>query len=163
MPTPTYTLIDSVTLATATASVTFSGISATGKGDLVLVVNATTSTITSLRQRFNADSSSTYSSVIMGGTSSTGSVTRDFPLIDWGFYSFPRATAGYIGIQTIADFASTDKHKSTLLRSNNASDGTEAIASRWPSTAAINAIEIYAASGTISVGSTFHLYQIVSE
>ena len=39
MATPTYTLIDSTTLTSSASSVTFSSISATGKGDLVLVSN----------------------------------------------------------------------------------------------------------------------------
>jgi len=40
MATPTYDLLDSTVLTSSASTVTFSGISATGKGDLVLVINA---------------------------------------------------------------------------------------------------------------------------
>ena len=62
----------------------------------------------------------------------------------------------------ILDYSVTDKHKSVLYRDNNASDITAAIAGRWASTSAVNAIEIYTSVNQFASGSTFYLYGIVS-
>ena len=65
--TPTYILLNQVTLAATSSSVTFSNIPQT-YGDLVLVANYIPSGYTQLR--FNNVSSSSYSSVTMYGTGS---------------------------------------------------------------------------------------------
>jgi hypothetical protein len=73
MSTPTYTLIDSVTLGASAASVTFSSISATGKGDLVLVSNVIVANGYEAGVRFNSDSGNNYTMVNMRGTGSSTS------------------------------------------------------------------------------------------
>tara|TARA_R110002126_G_scaffold27448_2_gene92150 strand:+ start:649 stop:1134 length:486 start_codon:yes stop_codon:yes gene_type:complete len=161
MPTPTYTLIDSVTLGSTAASVTFSGISATGKGDLVLAVTASSASGGGFQVRINGDSGASYpyvqmfgngSSAISNGSSSetglTGSYVRTYPVMQ---------------TYQIQDFAATDKHKAILSRNNAASNETRAVASRWASTSAVTSISATISANTFDVGSTFFLYQLVSE
>ena len=52
MATPTYTLIDSVTLGSSASSVTFSSIPA--GGDAVLVISGTSSAAASIKVKLNA-------------------------------------------------------------------------------------------------------------
>jgi hypothetical protein len=168
MPTPTYTLIDSVTLASSASSVTFSSISATGKGDLVLQMTPLATSSTGFGAvayiRFNGDTGSNYSQVSMYGTGSSSASSQ--------------STLGYIGgevsnndtYQTfqkfeILDYSATDKHKSVLLRKHRlgASTTVWATAVRWANTAAISSLSITASTGSFATGSTFQLFQIVSE
>ena len=161
MPTPTYTLIDSVTLGSSASSVTFSGISATGKGDLVCSIEALADSGTAyFLMRFNGETTG-YTSVAAYGTgSTTGSLTQTSLVL-----STPGATTSQAALvtTTVSDFSSTDKHKSVLSRGNNASLSVSMYASRWANTAAITTLEIYSSVSSYAAGSTFHLYQIVSE
>ena len=162
MATPTYTLIDSVTLGSSASSVTFSGISATGKGDLVLVIEqSSVSGVIAARGVFNSDSSSSYNTVLMQGDGSspaTGSGTNTY--FNFGVSSDTSKTISRIQIQ---DFSATDKHKTCLARLGRADYVTYASALRWASTSAITSIDITASASSFAAGSTFHLYQIVSE
>ena len=158
MPTPTYTLIDSVTLASSASSVTFSGISATGKGDLVLVVDATPSTAAGLSLRFNGDTGNNFYYVLLEGISSgPRSAATYAPDISIGY-----VTTKFNATATVMDYSATDKHKSTLSRSGEA-DRVNATAGRWANTAAVTTLLVFLTSGTFNVGATFHLYQLVSE
>jgi hypothetical protein len=167
MPTPTYTLIDSVTLASSAASVTFSGISATGKGDLVLVVEYKADTITDLYSsiRFNNDPSNIYSVVYArgNGSSANSSTQVNTVMRDQNEAS---TTSPVLDVWQIMDYAATDKHKTVLLRGNGTGGvsayGAVMLAGRYASTSAITQIN-YLFQGSAKAGSTLHLYQIVSE
>lgn len=166
MSTPTYTLIDSVILGSSASSVTFSGISGTGKGDLVLVVNAFPNggTIAGYLE-VNGDTGSNYSIVNMRGNgSSANSLTTTQANFRINVYDTYAPTGqSFNSITSLQDFAATDKHKSILSRSNNAATGTEAIAGRWANTSAITSVKFFTINNSYAIGSTFHLYQIVSE
>lgn len=161
----TYTLIDSVTLGSSASSVTFSGISATGKGDLVLVADCfTPSGTANLRINFNSDSGNNWEIVRM--FSRTGSPGSDvFSASSQGIISrMSLATSKALFTIQAFDFASADKHKTYLVRGGDPSqDALSAIAGRWASTAAVTSMSFYSTSGTFAAGSTFHLYQLVSE
>jgi hypothetical protein len=165
MPTPTYTLIDSVTLTSSAASVSFTGISATGKGDLVLVMSASTSTNKNTLIKINADTGLNYNVVSMEGN---GTTTTSFSQSNVGsmnlfpYYYDLGTTKGVNTVQFI-DFSATDKHKSVLARGGNASNVTAATAHRWASSSAITSLEVYVSGDSFAIGSTFNLYQIVSE
>jgi hypothetical protein len=169
MPTPTYTLIDSVTLATATTSVTFSSISATGKGDLVLVVDATAAS-SGIQPyfRINGDSGSNYFQVFMEGDGSTAA-SGTFALTSMYFSrSIGAIPATGVGrgmiITNVVDYSATDKHKSVLSRHGSTAFGVGAMAGRWASTAAVTSLTMFSnGGGGFDIGSTFNLYQIVSE
>ena len=162
MPTPTYTLIDSVTLGSSASSVTFSGISAAGKGDLVLTMEFKGSGGNAYGAfTFNGDTGSNYTSVFAYGdgssaASSTASNTKFA-------YFAATTTDAYLERYEILDYSATDKHKTILGRGDRANYRTHMVAGRWANTSAITSIEIFALSNSYAAGSTFHLYQLVSE
>jgi len=160
MPTPTYTLIDSVTLGSSASSVTFSSIDQS-YGDLVLVMDLLGDANISIYQRLNNNSTaSAYSYVYMTGTGSASSLSQSLSFFLIGNGAFVRSTSRWLGIEQFLDYSATDKHKSVLGRYNNTSDGTDAMAGRWANTAAITQIESYTSNGNFVAGSTFHLYGI---
>ena len=164
MPTPTYDLIASNVLGTATATVTFSSIPATYR-DLILVTTPISASGTQYPTfRINGDTGSNYSWVVMSGT---GSAAQSFTSSGTSANSTQNAgvgtSAGFIGIYQFLDYSATDKHKTILYRSNNPNigAGTDAFAARWANTAAINSIA-FTASANYAIGSTFYLYGIAS-
>jgi hypothetical protein len=168
MPTPTYTPLATVTLASATSTVTFSNIPATYR-DLILITNevhASSSTQGSTYLTFNSDNGSNYSMVYMAGNTSGGGQSGTSGTTEKIFTSRFNNVVGNSGIAHIMDYSATDKHKTVISRGNAAQQiGLPAIAfaNRWASTAAITTIactpEI---SGNYGVGSTFSLYGIVA-
>ena len=163
MPTPTYTLLDSVTLTSSASSVTFSSISAAGKGDLVLsasLVNGHGSP-NGVYLRFNSDTGSNYPLVRMVGNGSTAvSESYTFSYVDVATLGVASSSSGRV---QISDFAATDKHKSILVRRDISQYNTIAQANRWASTSPITSMLIYPSSNSFIAGDAFHLYQIVSE
>lgn len=170
MPTPTYDLLASNVLSSTASTVTFDNLNtlASGYRDLIFQINlATTSSGQSyVTMRFNSDTGSNYHWVgaTGNGTTTVSSSTGGSP--------FPYiAVSNYVGSATnskailnvnLMDFATTNKHKSVLVRANNASQGTTMEASRWASTSAITRIDINSLSASFPAGSSFYLYGIVS-
>lgn len=162
MPTPTYDLIASTTIAAATSSVVFGSLPQTYR-DLVLIVNADGTSQTELYVRMNEDTASTYTAVRMQGSGSTTASTT---------YS---GTGGmrlngngdimtnfsFNAVIQLLDYSATDKHKTVLSRTSS-SQGVDANAGRWPSTSAITSVRAYPFAGSFDVGSTFNLYGIAS-
>ena len=158
MATPTYTLIDSVTLGSSASSVTFSSISAVGKGDLVLVVDGTMDTRAGLKLQFNGDTNdtNTFRTFMYGNGSGASAGTSGYSVGNLG-------TTSSSVITQIFDYAATDKHTSILSRYNEPI-AVAAVALRWANTAAINQIKVISEFGAVfAVGCTFHIYQLVSE
>tara|TARA_R110000803_G_scaffold97897_1_gene166023 strand:+ start:447 stop:923 length:477 start_codon:yes stop_codon:yes gene_type:complete len=158
MATPTYTLIDSVTLGSAASSVTFSSIPA--GGDAVLVADCTPTGGASILFTVNSDSGSNYNYVYMRGNgSSATSATAS---------SGTTGNLGYLDAKSLItmsfqDYSATDKHKSILSRTNTGGY-VFANANRWASTAAITAFSLTLSGGeSFAIGSTFNLFQLVSE
>lgn len=165
MPTPTYDLLDSVTLSASAASVTFSGISGSYR-DLVLAVElkATGSTNVAALLKINSDTGSNYSYVDARGSGSTtasSSGTLSFGIIQNG--SAATGTVPSNLVVQFLDYSATDKHKPWLSRANGAGVGTEMIAGRWASTSAITSLTLDK-SGTpdFPSGSTFYLYGVAA-
>lgn len=163
MATPTYDLLDSVTLSSGATEVTFSSIDQNYR-DLILHYEVTTTGADSALVEFNGDSTSTYSTVVMRTTGSTpfsGTInqSRVYLGVAISYLDGP-------GTQTmqIMDYSATDKHKSGLVRQNLIYSGggaTAAAAFRWPSTSAITSIRIYNGAGNnFQAGGTFYLYGV---
>jgi len=152
MPTPTYTPLANITLSSSAASVTFSSISQAYR-DLVLVLNGTPSG-GDVYLQFNGDNNNAgYSWVSMRGDgSSATSATGTGQIVLFSI-------AGQ-SVINIMDYSATDKHKSSLTRFDHSSNGTNARASRWPNTAAINSLVI--TNATFPVGFTASLYGIAA-
>jgi hypothetical protein len=159
MATPTYTLIDSVTLGSSAASVTFSSIDQS-YGDLILVADVLASgTEASLSIRFNGDSSGVYNKVTMlgeGGAAQSAYNAGDTALIA----VFATSTARASMIVQLNDYSATDKHKTALIRFDRANRESGALASRFPSTSAITQIQVLTSSNQYAATSTFYLYGI---
>jgi hypothetical protein len=76
--------------------------------------------------------------------------------------SFSSTTTAVLTIAQFLDYASTDKHKTVLARANNSSRSSEAIASRWANTSAINTISFTSSAGSFAIDSTFSLYGVIA-
>jgi hypothetical protein len=162
MATATYTLIDSTTLSSSASSVTFSGISATGKGDLVLVFDCQGSNSNRINGNLNSDTGANYSMVSMENDNET-KISESATGSAYFHAGVCRDTSRSINIVNIMDFAATDKHTSILSRENAPRARLGARAMRWANTAAVTSVAVSCSNGTFNSGSTFHLYQIVSE
>jgi hypothetical protein len=157
----TYESIATYTVPSAQASYTFTSIPAIYT-DLILVINAGGSTAGAVGcyMQFNGDTATNYSDTYILGTGSAATSGRDT--------SVDHASAGYPLYSTltstlithIMNYTNTTTYKSSVNRGNDATFGTLAAVNLWRSTAAINAIKIYPASGNFLTGSTFTLYGI---
>lgn len=160
MPTNTYTALATVTLGGSDADIIFSSIPATYR-DLVIVIRAkNTVDAQGIRCQFNSDTGNNYSYVVMYGT---GSSAASGASSSQGYADFGvNRTTDTSTIVQIMDYSATDKHKTMLVRSDNASEITLAYANRWASTSAITSIKLYASVNSFTSGSTFSLYGIAS-
>ncbi len=170
MPTPTYTALATVTLASTATSVTFSSIPATYR-DLILVLNlASNNSDQTAIMRFNGDSAGNYNMVHMIGTGGGSGSSQTENSV--GFLNISKGigvttTLGdVLVISQIMDYSATDKHKTAITRANAVSSpypGTSAQAGRWGNTAAITSVAISLSAGASYItGSTFALYGIAS-
>lgn len=159
-----YTAIASQTLGSSVTSVTFSSIPGTYR-DLILVSNVSGSSGGGIdvNLRFNGDSGGNYHRVNMSGSgSSTGaSVSTGVAQLQLSSFVALQTTATWVNVFQVFDYAQTNKHKSALWRTNEASTwGTEAMTGRWASTAAITSIVLSTSFGDFTSGSTFSLYGV---
>jgi len=166
--TPTYILLNQITLAAASGSVTFSNIPQ-NYGDLVLVADAsTTASGVTLDIRFNGDTGSNYSAVELigrsNGVASAAGTDVYFRPLGNTFGTTPFQT-----IMQVMDYSATDKHKTALFRpsSFDTSLGSyllKAQAGRWASTSAVTSITLTSLfnSREFAIGSTFSLYGIAA-
>jgi hypothetical protein len=149
-----YVPLANVTLVSSAASITFSGITQIHR-DLIIISNqlCTVDAVDGNLQ-FNGDTGN-VSRVFMFGN---GSSTQSTYITDRQSF-VPKVSAGVLEIN-IFDYSATDKHKTTLIKSNQAQHITYTQASRWASTAAITSILISPASGSWAAGATFALYGV---
>ena len=162
MATPTYTLIDSTTLASSASSVTFSSIDQS-YGDLVLVANGNQNPTANADFGLLFNGSTTgYSMVdMMGDGSGTESQAEGNTYADCGQYLYDNLGEKPILVTVnLMDYKATDKHKSFLARNSSASEKVWAVAGRWANTAAITSIEVKPSSGFLASGMTIYLYGI---
>ena len=156
MATPTYTLIDSVTLSSSAASVTFSSI-IQDYGDLIIVFDGKVIAYDGyMLVQLNSDTGSNYSYVFARssgssrGTSQTAMRVYDHLNTDQSTF-----------ILQIMDYSATDKHKTMLSRGGSSSFGVGMNAGRWANTSAVTSVLVIGQSGLdFAAGSTFYLYGI---
>lgn len=164
MPTPTYTALATLTLTGSASSVTFSSISQ-AYADLVLVANIThTLAAGGASVRMNGVATG-YKYLVMAGNGSTANNSSSsgtgIPLTSYADLSNTSAVQSQMQVM---DYASTNKNKSTLTRTNKASQATEAGVGQNDSTSAVTTISVYESSGAgaFAAGSTFSLYGIAA-
>jgi hypothetical protein len=164
----TYTPIASITVGTASATVTFSSIPQTYT-DLVVVASVgNTVTSTNMLLRFNSDTASNYSQTTLAGNGSTAASNRYSSAANISPIEREEmsdiANTYSVSIININNYSNTTTYKSTLSRSstpNSSSPGTDVQAGLWRSTAAITSITLPVNDGSFTVGSTFNLYGIL--
>lgn len=159
MPTPTYTPLANITLASSAASITFSSINQSYKDYVVIAcVQDTNASIMNIRP--NGDTVATRSIVFMAGSGSTASSGTSATL-----------RTNYLGNSSTAmtqysfhfmDATATDKHKTILFRQDRSDAGTAAYVGKWDSTTAISSIVFIPTAGSFVTGSTFALYGIAA-
>jgi hypothetical protein len=164
--TPTYVLLNQITLAANSVEVVFSGLPQ-NYSDLVLVGNwQNSSTSSAGRLQLNGDTGANYSGVWMVGTgSSTGAGSEGSQTsarIAGASVGPDNAYTNVVTLQFL-DYSAIDKHKTVLSRYGSAIRETQATASRWASTNAITSIRFFDILGqTFQSGATFSLYGIVA-
>lgn len=163
--TPTYILLNQVTLAANTSTISFSSIPSNYR-DLRIVITGTLSTSVTPALRYNGDSGNNYHYVTMGGTAGAGAYSGaganvSTAILGW----YTQVVQGrFIAIGDIMDYSATDKHKTMIARGSDNGVGVDATASRWANTAAISTITVtgYDGAGVYAAGTTFYLYGLVA-
>ena len=158
MPTPTYDLIASTTLAAATTEVLFGSLPATYR-DLVVVLSGinTTDDVT-WSMKFNSDSGANYNYVVARGlfsttvSSNTASSQTSMFIAGWS-YGQGTTNPTPVLINIINRFQT---------QRNNGEEEVGMLAGRWASTSAITSISLFPNSSTLKAGTTASLYGIAS-
>jgi hypothetical protein len=160
-----YIALATTTLGSSSGSVTFSSIPTSVSGvalrDLIVVVAGTTTSAVGVALRFNSDSGSNYSYVLMDGFGSgagSSSASGSDNAMNMGVIGNGQSNVIY----QVMDYSATDKHKSALNRTNALSwGGVRAGAGRWANTNAINTVQVLTmGANTFSSGTTFSLYGV---
>lgn len=165
MATTTYDLLDSVTLSTNTANVTFTGLPTDGSyRDLVIVLTGTMAvgTVGHGDIYFNFDTNANYYVVHAEGNGSS-TISRNYNQAKMRFSennSFSTNTLNTTIIQ-VMDYAVTNKQKPVLIRTNR-SDGLVGVTlGNWNSTSAISRF-VLGGDAAYETGTTVYVYGIAS-
>jgi hypothetical protein len=158
-----WTPLANITLSATQQTVTFSSISSAYR-DLRLIYRGNSNGYygNAPSMRFNNDSSNACPCLITTGDgTSVYASTSNSGWININDANYISPAEPMLTTVDIFDYSATDKHKTTLSRTN-AGAGVNANAGRWPSTAAINTITLSIGFGSPSfvAGSTFALYGI---
>ena len=163
----TYTPIATTTLGSNANSVTFSSISG-AYTDLVLIcANLGAQSAQTIYVQANSDTGTNYSFTYLNGNGSVVQSSRSSNnsqgFVIGGSVAGLPASIGAVGTLQIQNYSNTTTYKTALSRYGAASAETQVGASLWRSTSAINALKVYASSGTlILAGATFTLYGITA-
>jgi hypothetical protein len=155
MPTSAMTALATLTLGSAQATVTFSGISQSYR-DLRLVCKNAAATQFQLQINSNSSNFTAVQAYGNGSSAYSQSYTGD-----GSFYTgLWWAMDGYIYSADILDYAQTDKHKPVLSRISSSAAYSAMEAGRYTSTSAVTTLKIIGAGNNIQPGSTFTLYGV---
>lgn len=164
-----YESIATFTLASDTASVTFSSIPSTYKHIQIRLMARGTKAAADCRwyARLNGDTGTNYSlhALIGSGTAASAQGAASQNYIEGRAVTGNTATSGIFGtaILDYHDYSSTTKNKTLRAITGNDRNGAGEIgltSSVWLSTAAISSVLIYPESDSWLTGSTFSLYGI---
>lgn len=165
MPTSAMTALATITLGSAQASVTFSGISSAYR-DLVVICHYKAASSGSYPiVNFNGDLASNYTWVEAVGTGSAASTSKNAgsgePYIPFGNGYLPSDNVNpQPVIINVLDYSAIDKLKTALIRANASATGVSMVTGRWANTAAITSLRINGNGVNIGSGSTFTLYGV---
>lgn len=164
MATNTYVALQTIT-ASASSTVSFTSISS-AYTDLVLVAVANSSTAgassNNYRVQFNGDTTALYSDTIIQGNGTTATSARDSSSTVMYAGELPQTSASaQTSIFQIMNYSNTTTYKTLLSRGNSAGSAVMASVGLWRSTAAINRVDLFMTSATLT--GTFTLYGILAE
>ena len=163
----TYKPIQSTTLTSAVASITFSGIDQTYT-DLVIVGSIGVTAAADIQLTYNNDSTSgLYSHNALGGDGTNVGVarygSRNNIQLDYPGYA-QTVLGGTNFIINVQNYSSTTITKISINKFNNGGTavgyGTNLMTGLWRNTAAITSVTLTASGTTFLAGSTFSLYGI---
>ena len=160
MTTPTYVPLATITLGSASNSITFGSVPATYR-DLIVMIDGATASSCQPAMQLNGITSAICSLVGMGDDAGAG-----FSQAQTLSYFNPipgyAVTGRFSAIWQIMDTQATDKHKSVLVRVNQHAGGhVHAAAGRWGSNDAINSVRLTTSNGAnYSIGTTISLFGI---
>jgi len=164
MATTTYEPIQTQTLSSNSATVTFNSISQ-AYTDLRLIISAkTVSSGAQISATINGDSGSNYSRTILWGSGSSAGSNRDTSATSWNMDYYGVVTTGQFNtnITDLMSYSNTNVYKTMITRAGNSSNGLEAQVALWRNTAAITSITLNIGGGGFATGSTFTLYGIAN-
>lgn len=163
----TYTPIATQTLASTTATVTFSSIPSTYT-DLILVgdfsMSSPSGTVYIVGRVGNGsiDTGSNYSSTVLVGNGSTASSYRTSSVAYMQYDTYITGSNRAMLTANFQNYSNTTTNKTALGRTSSAATNTSAIVNLWRSTSAIERINLYDFTGnSFATGSTFTLYGIL--
>jgi hypothetical protein len=169
IPSSSFESIATVTVGTATSTMTFTSIPATyAHLQIRGMVNGTAAgTYNNVRMGFNGDAGANYSTHVLYGDGATAAgLSETSGSRMYGQILISQAsTSSYVGVGVIdiLDYTNTSKYKTVRslngIEFNSAGDVRFGSAN-WRNTAAITSIEFVTASGNFNVGSTLALYGI---
>lgn len=167
MATNTYVELNTITVGTATPSVTFSSIPSTYT-DLVLISNAIPTTAGGIDFYLNVNGDTTsglYSKTHMSGSGTSAGSTRftNQNRIATFWQVGPDNTQPFLVNYSIQNYANTSVFKTILARSGSfqaSASEVNAFVGLWRNTNAISSITLMPSSGNLATGSTFSLYGI---
>ena len=161
MPTNTYVALDKVTVGTAAASVSFTGISGSYT-DLEVVIEGAMTASSDMRIQFNSDGGSNYSNTTLEGNGTTAQSARWSNQTKLIVNNFATGTGRGTYRLAINNYSNATTYKTVLHRMAFAGNATEAGVGLWRSTAAITSMELFANGTTWVSGTTFSLYGIAA-
>ena len=159
-----FTALANISLSGTATSITFSSISGSYR-DLYMVI-----TIAGLGSggipliKANNDGNPNYNGTILraNGSSANG--------VNVNSYNYGTQTSLYVSNSGsnntffdvwMPDYATTDKHKNFMIRSNGADSGVEMNLSKWNNTSAITSLVLWFGSGqSFGIGTTVALYGV---
>jgi hypothetical protein len=158
-----YVPLANITLGANASTVTFSSINQTYR-DLIFVLVGTTTGTAFSRMRMNGDAGNNYSLISMEGNGSnvqsTQSGTGSNIALPIG--STMESATSWLDTIQILDYSQTNKVKTGVMRSVNASDRTSTACIRWNSTSAITSVEFTGNNQPFAAGLTVALYGVTS-
>jgi hypothetical protein len=158
--TSTYEKIATTTLGSTAASTTFSSISGSYT-DLVIIINANSTTGSSIQMQFNGDTGSNYSRTVLGGN---GSAIQSFSQANTAFINLSNdsqlSSEKTNQIVHIQNYSNATTRKTSLSKSNSATYGVDLVAGLWRNTSAITSVTLLVTGNTFTVGSIFTIYGI---
>jgi hypothetical protein len=162
----TYEPIATITLGSATSSVTLSSISSAYTDLRVVYTGTTSNNGNTVWMRFNGDSGTTYSYTTLYGNGTTAAAVttadRTFAILGDAYATGTSTTFPQLATADIFSYSgSTNKTVlTTASASKNGTGGVQRNVNLWRNTSAINAIEFQCSGFNFSIGTTITIYGI---